>query len=403
MYRQRGRQIFGWAASWCLISICITQIACRSTPIDTAISVSPDWTPSHFPPLPETVPPFSDAQLELGRWLFYDVRLSENGTRSCGTCHEQIKAFSDGLVQGLGIENTILPLNTLSLVNVAWRTELTWSDRLEDVETHMRIPLFATNPVEMGMTEALLLERLAQNERYQSQFEAAFPNENAPITVDNAIHAIAAFTYSIVDGQSDYDRWLQGEITLSPEAEQGKALFFGDKMKCGACHGGLFFDQPDPLLTNTDARHGYFNTGLYNIDGDGSYPPHAQGLIAQSNLPEDMGKFRTPSLRNLSLTKPWLHDGTAFTLDSILQAYARGGRKLESGAYPGEGRDNPYKSELISGFSMTEDEERALLSFLNTLDDPYLLDSPRLQSPFCIRQADEIINAPCEEPFSLDD
>ena len=116
-----------------------------------------------------------------------------------------------------------------------------------------------------------------------------------------------------------------------------------------------------------------------------------------------MGRFRTPSLRNLSFTKPWLHDGTEFSVDNILQAYARGGRKLESGAFPGDGHDNPYKSELIEGFTLTEDRKMALMAFLNTLDDPNLLENPRLKSPFCIQQAGEIINAPCETPYFVNE
>ena len=403
MFKLKTKPTFGWAALWFSISSSSGLIACRSELGDTGVIDRPFWVPAHYPPLPQTIPEFTDAQLELGRWLFYDVRLSQNGTRSCGTCHEQIKAFTDGLAQGLGINNSILPLNTLSLANVAWRTELTWSSQLETVESHMRIPLFNTNPVEMGMTDELIIERLTEYDPYNEMFDLAYPTDGSPISVENTIAAIAAFTTTIVDGQSEYDKWLQGESQFSPEAQEGHRLFYGDEMKCGACHGGLFFDQPDPEMTAQNGRHGYFNTGQYHINAQGDYPPQAQGLIEQTGKAEDMGRFRTPSLRNLSFTKPWLHDGTEFTVDSILQAYARGGRKLESGAFPGDGHDNPYKSELIEGFTLTEDRKMALMAFLNTLDDPNLLENPRLKSPFCIQQAGEIINAPCETPYLVNE
>lgn len=388
------KPIFGWVALWCLTN---TLSGCAE-PDGGVSSQRPDWLPEHFPSLPATIE-ISSQKRELGRWLFYDVRLSANGTRSCGTCHEQPKAFSDGLVTGLGIENSQLPLNSLSLVNVAWREELTWYRQIDSVEEHMLIPLFADNPVEMGMTESLMLERLADSERYQEWFAEVYPTDTDPISVENTIDAISAFTLSIIDGNSRYDQWYRGEIALSATEQRGMALFFGDKMQCSVCHGGLFFDQPQ---TEPERRHGYFNTGLYHLFETGEYPVSTQGLIASTGNSEDMGKFRVPTLRNLSMTKPWMHDGTEFDLENILDSYARGGRLLQSGSNAGDGSENPYKSDLISGFEMSLEERADLLRFLMSLNDDSLATVERLQTPFCQRRAGEIINPPCEEPFILE-
>ena len=265
----------------------------------------------------------------------------------------------------------------------------------------MSLPLFQTDPVEMGMNKDLLEYRLNENETYRRLFSRAFPDETVSITTENAIEAISNFVSTITSGNSTYDKWLLGEEDLEPMVEQGMNLFYSEELQCSACHGGLFFDQPSPELTHISTRHGYFNTGQYNIDGDGSYPANAQGLIGSTGNPEDMGRFRTPTLRNLSYTYPWMHDGTQISLEHIIKAYARGGRVIESGTFQGDGSLNPYKSDLISGFSITDDEILALVAFLESLHDDDLIIDSRWQSPFCMERDGMIINTPCEDPFQF--
>lgn len=356
--------------------------------------------PSHFPHMDQSN--LIAERVELGRWLFFDTRLSRDGTRSCGICHEPAKAFSDGLVRSLGIENTPLPLNSLPLFNIYWREELTWSNRIADLRTHMLIPLFESEPVEMGMEEELLEDRLKNNERYVSLFSLAFPEQTNAVTTENTIQAIADFTSTIVSGNSAYDKWLLGEESLEPIIEQGMDLFYGQELQCSQCHGGLFFDQPNPETTQVTSRHGYFNTGQYNIDEEGSYPENAQGVIESTGVPEDMGKFRVPTLRNLNYTYPWMHDGTQISLRHIIKAYARGGRLLESGPYQGDGSLNPHKSSLIRGFSISEEEIDALISFLDSLQDESLIHADKWHNPFCVEVDGIIANEPCETPFQVD-
>ena len=354
--------------------------------------------PSHFPHADalETTP----ARLELGRHLFYDTRLSVDGTRSCGICHEQAKAFSDGLIQSLGVHNAPIPFNSIALFNLAWKTEMTWNKQIEDVSTHMEIPLFSTSPLEMGMTDALIEERLQRSEMYVDLFIEAFPDESEPITTSNTILAIADFSNSIVSGDSLYDRWVLGEAEINVDILEGLNLF--QEFGCDACHGGIFFDQPDPERTGVESRHGYFNTGLYNLENNGSYPIEAQGLYETTGQMADMGKFRVPTLRNLTYTYPWMHDGSEISLRHIIQSYASGGRQITSGPNQGDGRLNPYKSDLIDGFEITDTEINHLILFLESLNDDTLNQDTRWENPFCTERQGTIINEPCETPFKLE-
>ena len=263
----------------------------------------------------------------------------------------------------------------------------------------MLTPLFTEDPMEMGMTEELLEERLADFPLYVDLFSAAFPDLANPIQTENAIESIAAFTRTIVSSSSRYDQWTTGNIGLTPTEEQGMELFFSDRLQCSVCHGGLFFDEPDASILDSTSRHGYFNTGLYNVDDNGDYPISSQGLVEVTGDPTDMGVFRVPTLRNLDATYPWMHDGSEIDLRNIIQNYAAGGRVIQTGPNAGDGRLNRYKSDLIQGFDITEDEIDAVLTFLQTLNDTVLLTDERYASPFCIEQRGEIINEPCEPQF----
>lgn len=361
--------------------------------------------PDHFPDpvIPEANPPTAQKIL-LGRYLFYDTRLSVNGERSCGICHEQALGFTDGFVQAVGTTGQKHSRNTLSLLNVAWRDPLTWQDpSVHHLEAQLITPLFGDDPIEMGMTEALLIERLSETDLYPPLFAAAFPHESNPIRLETVAWALASFQRTIVGGNSPYDRYILGDKSaMSPEALRGMDLFFGDELKCSRCHGGVLFDR------RTDADGALLdvsnvaNTGLYNIDGSGGYPPEETGLYAITGDPENMGQFRIPSLRGVTETGPWTHDGTVLFLSDLLDAYARGGRLVQSGPYPGDGALSPLKDDLIDGFSMRDSDRDDVLAFLESLLDSSVLEQPSLQSPFCTQgDSGHIPNAPCTPPFEL--
>lgn len=368
--------------------------------------LDPFEIPRHFPAIefPEDNPP-SLAKHELGRHLFFDFRLSVNGTRACGICHEPKKGWTDGFIRSLGATDEMVSRNSLSVVNVAYRDNLTW--RNPDVhllEEQLLTPLLGTDPIEMGMPEqeTMLIARFEETDFYPQLFENAFPGE--AMNYGNIAKAIANFERTIVSGRSPYDAFLNGdEEALSLSAQKGKELFFGPKLKCGHCHSGLFLDSPTDDAGNITARHGYYNTGLYDIDGAGSYPPEEIGLKKFTGLAEDMGVFRVPSLRNVMATGPYAHDGTAAEVDHLITAYARGGRWVQSGQYAGDGALNPFRSELITGFDLSDEERQDLLAFLEALTDEYILAPTHLRNPFCEEDSEgTITNAPCKPRFEVE-
>ena len=158
-------------------------------------------------------------------------------------------------------------------------------------------------------------------------------------------------------------------------------LFFSERLECFHCHGGFnFTDSTTHANANVD-RVGYHNTGLYNIDANGAYPEENTGLFDMTGLRRDMGRFKAPTLRNISVTAPYMHDGSIATLGEVLDHYERGGRLIENGPYAGDGRRSPFKSEFIRGFELSEAERADLIAFLGALTDEELLTAARFADP----------------------
>jgi cytochrome c peroxidase len=189
------------------------------------------------------------------------------------------------------------------------------------------------------------------------------------VTLRHVTEALAAYQRTLVSAGSDYDRFLAGDgEALSEAAERGRQLFFSERLGCGGCHRGRWLtDAAEPLASVEEAFH---NTGLYNLGGDGSYPRASPGLVEFTGKPEDRGKFRTSPLRNLTLTPPFMHDGSAATLDDVIEHYAAGGRTIDAGPLAGVGADNPHKDARVRGFVVSEGERGDLLAFLESLTDP---------------------------------
>ena len=258
-------------------------------------------------------------KVELGRYLFYDKRLSLNQTQSCGTCHRQERAFTDGRGRGLGSTGELHPRGPMSLVNVAYSPVLTWANPLmRTLEAQALVPLFGENPVELGMTgkEGLLLERLKSDARYRKLFAAAFPSEANPFTLRAVTQAIASFERTILSGDSPYDRYRNGDDAnaISESAKRGEALFFSERLECFHCHGGFNLTGTVDYLDKGLAEVEFHNTGLYNLKGKFSYPPPNLGLYEFTHQEEDVGKFKAPTLRNIAVTAPYMHDGSIRTL-----------------------------------------------------------------------------------------
>ena len=338
------------------------------------------------PQIPKDNPLTAD-KVELGRRLFYDERLSGNKTYSCATCHEQHKAFTDGRANAVGSTEEVHPRSSMSIVNVAYYSALTWGNPLvTELEEQALLPMFGETPVELGLAgmEEELFARLADEPIYADLFPKAFPEAQEPISLDTITKAIAAFERVIVSYRAPYDRFVYGKdlTAMSDSALRGRDLFFSEKLECFHCHGTFNFSDSVTFEGKEITEKMFHNTGLYNIDGMGAYPPGNGGVYEITGNPEDMGRFRAPSLRNIALTAPYMHDGSAATLDDVLDHYAAGGRTIATGPHAGDGSKNPYKSELIAGFELSPAEREDVKAFLLSLTDEELLKDERYSDPW---------------------
>lgn len=343
--------------------------------------------------LPEGIPeppvpadnPMSDTKVALGRRLFYDTRLSVNGTMACSTCHRQELAFTDGRARSVGATGEVHPRGAMTLVNAGYASRLTWANPLLDrLEVQALTPMFGEDPVEMGMAgrEAEIVELIRADEGYREAFREAFPADRDPWSVLNVVRAMSAFVRSIISFDSAYDRYLRGdESAMSEAAVRGMGLFFSERLECFHCHGGFNFTDSSTHADAVTAPFGFHNNGLYNIGDTGAYPPDNTGLYDITGERRDMGRFKAPTLRNVAVTAPYMHDGSIETLPEVIEHYGRGGRALTAGPYAGDGRRNPYKSEFVRGFDISESEKSDLIAFLESLTDDSLLADPRYADP----------------------
>ncbi len=333
------------------------------------------------PPLVPADNPMTRAKVELGRHLFYDPLLSGNRSFACATCHTQALGFADSHGRAVGSTGESHVRGAPGLANVAWIRVLTWADpRLDRLEDQARVPIFNEHPVEMGMAgrEAELVSRLRESAEYPAWFAEAFPGSAEPVSLENVTRAVASFQRSLVSFGSPWDRAQAGdEAAMSPSARRGEVLF--GRLGCGGCHVPPFFTS---AATGAPIRDVFFNTGLYDIDGEGAYPPGNEGLHALTGMPEDMGRFRTPSLRNVAVTAPYMHDGSLATLNEVVDFYGRGGRLVRDGPYQGDGFRNPYRSPRLTPFTLSLRERTDLVGFLRALTDESFLSDPAFSDPW---------------------
>ena len=291
--------------------------------------------------------PMSAAKVALGRRLFFEARLSVTGRYSCASCHEPVRAFTDGRARAVGATGAMLDRGTLALANSAYNPSYGWFDRsVTSLEAQMRQPLFNTQPVEIGIAgrEDDVLEMLRGDRDYATSFSNVFGPAPDTISIDNLIRAIAAFERTLLSGHSPFDRYVFGgeHGAISSEAKRGLALFFSHRIGCAACHGGFNF-----MGTSTDALH------------PGSRPAFAHNGVSDRPV-------RIPTLRNIALTAPYMHDGRFATLDEVLSHYEQIGRQRA----PATGLD-----PRLRAFSLSTAERRELIAFLESLTDREFVDA----------------------------
>jgi cytochrome c peroxidase len=298
------------------------------------------------PPLVPADNPMSEVKVELGRYLFYDTRLSVNGKTSCATCHRQEHAFTDGRPTAVGTTGQVHSRNAMSLVNVAYSASLTWGDpHVRRLEDQAPIPMFGEQPIEMGLREADgVPPRVAADPRYRDLFARAFPGETPPLTMRNAVKAIAAFERIIISAASPYDRYHYGgdDAAVSAAARRGETLFYSQPLSCFRCHGGFNFSDSTEFEGHPRRQP----------------PTHATGAAGP-------GMFKAPSLRNVALTAPYMHDGSLPTLEAVLDRYAAGGGHV------------PDQDPLIGGFPLSPAQRSDLIEFLRSLTSESVLRDPR--------------------------
>lgn len=331
----------------------------------------PSWmTP---PPVPADNP-MNREKVELGQRLFYDANLSGPGYMSCSTCHMPEHSFSEQRPLSVGVTGQFHSRNAMAIVNVAYMKTLTWANpnevRLED---QAKVPIFGVHPIEMdtkGQEDKVILF-LQRDPIYPDLFHKAFPDQDYPVSFDSITKALASFERTLISYQSPYDdyKYNHSDSAISEDAKLGEALFFSAKLGCSSCHAGVHFSD----ATQAPAFH---NTGLYNLDGKGAYPEGNQGLYEHTGKEADKGRFRTPTLRNIAQTAPYMHDGSIATLEEVIEHYAAGGRAAQ------QGKASPLLDDKVRPFALTDDEQRQLIAFLNSLTDTNFIENLHFTIPF---------------------
>lgn len=343
--------------------------------------------PQSFPqPKVPKANPMSQGKVAIGHRLFYDERLSGNGTQSCSSCHLPELGFTDGKTTPVGSTGETLPRNSPSIINSAYHRTFTWANpALTSLESQMAVPLFGTGPVEMGINDKnkrKVLNRIRGDRWYKKRFPKVYRWGRKPITWTNIIRSISAFQRSIVSGTSKYDRFIRGKAKLEANERRGLSLFMGEKGECSHCHGSFIFEDQATYVGAPNERPKFHNTGLYNVGGTGAYPAPNRGVFEITGKQKDMGTFRAPSLRNVARTAPYMHDGSVKTLQEVVDIYAAGGRVIAEGPYAGDGRKNPHKDPLIAGINLTVQDRADLVAFLLTLTERDFSKDPRFNDPF---------------------
>jgi cytochrome c peroxidase len=319
-----------------------------------------------FPPpvLPDDNKP-TVAGVQLGRMLFYEKMLSKDGTQACADCHVQGDAFSDIRRFSIGVEGLPGKRQAMPVMNLAWhRNGLFWDGRAPLLRDQALKPI--QDPLEMNETLPNAVAKLAADKRYTDQFVRAFGE--ADITPERVALALEQFMLSVVSHDSKWDKYKRGEVTLSDSEERGRVLFFAEfdpfgterGAECFHCHGGFNFTNDEFMNNGLDPDAAQTDPGRRSVSGN----------VA------DMAKFKVPSLRNIALTPPYMHDGRFATLEAVIDHYNTGVQQsatmdelLQYNVQPG-------------GLQLSAQDKADLVAFLQTLSDPSFLANQAYRSPF---------------------
>lgn len=320
-----------------------------------------------FPEMLATDNPPTFEGAELGRFLFYDPILSEDNTFSCASCHKQEAAFSDSPNRfSTGINGELMTRNTLPLFNLAWYPALFWDGKAVSIEEQVFHPVRAHDEMNLDWTTAVL--RIMQSDFYRSKFQVAFGN----VEIDSVLiaKAIAQFERILISNNSKYDKVLTGETNFTKDEYEG-FLLMNDQTKgdCLHCHT----TDADALGTTTK----FSNNGLDAALKPDDYSDKGKAEI--TGREKDIGRFRIPSLRNVAVTAPYMHDGRFETLEEVIDFYSEGVNNCYN-------IDSKMEFAHIGGVQLTKEEKDKIIAFLKTLTDTTFLTNPEFGNPFTTKK-----------------
>lgn len=308
--------------------------------------------------------PITKQGVYLGRLLFYETRLSANNTLSCSSCHQQDKAFTDGKALSEGVDHVLSSRNSMSLANLLWARKFFWDGRVASLEDQAGVPL--SNPHEMGQSLAVSSQKLSETKQYPAIFKVVYGDTN--ITGDRIVKAIAQFERTLISDNSRYDQYMRNAYTPTKDEMAGMALFNQAPepakgirgANCAHCHGGT-----------KNYMELFHNNGLDSI-------PNDNGIEALTGLPSDRGRFKVPTLRNIALTAPYMHDGRFKTLDEVVNHYSEHIKQSTALSAFLQGESNIKGGTSLN---LLPHEKKALIVFLNMLTDSTFITDPKFSNP----------------------
>jgi len=344
------------------------------------LSATLSWAggfPLGLPPVP--IPednPQTPEKIALGKRLYEDKRFSDDGTVSCATCHDPARAFTDGLATAEGIRKQKGTRNSPTVINAAYLTSQFWDGRRASLEAQAGDPFL--NPIEHGLkSHEPILETIRGDATYPAKFQKVFAVQSNEITIDHVVRAIAAFERTVISGDSPFDRYLYGgeENAISDAAKRGLELF-RTKGRCQDCHtiGQTYALFTDNKFHNLGVGFGKIGDRFMALartfrkarqEGkpiDATVLTRREvselGRFAVTLTPSDIGRFKTPTLRNIAVTAPYMHDGSLQNLEEVMDLYNKGGE------------ENPFLDSGIRPLNLTDREKADIVEFMKTLTSP---------------------------------
>ncbi|MFK7756593.1 MAG: cytochrome-c peroxidase [Flavobacteriales bacterium] len=319
-----------------------------------------------FPP-PITPQGFqlTEAKVALGRMLFYEPRLSSLNNQSCASCHKQEDAFTDLMQFSVGSEGDVGDIQAMAIINLAWNSNgFFWDGRSPNLAHQALEPI--QNPVEMAETHANVISKLNEDQDYKDQFIRAFGD--GEITPERMGKAMEQFMMTLVSNNSKYDKYLAGEVQLTPSEARGRDLFFTEYNEffpessgadCAHCHGNFNFENDLYMNNGLDEEADFTHLGRYNVTG----------------LEQDKARFKVTTLRNIELTPPYMHDGRFQTLEEVVDHY-------NDGIQVSPSLDQALLATTSTGLMLTDQDKVDLVNFLKTLTDEDFITNPEFANPF---------------------